>query len=178
MAHSTPGEAVLRHQKRFWGEFKAFVAKGNVISLAVGVVLGGAFQQIVNALVNSVILPIVGFFIKKIDFAQAHWDLTSAFGLGDRYNTLEEAQAAGHVVVGYGALLTAVMNFFVIAFVVFMLVRSLNRAGKLGKRLRPKRENAPTPPVTKKCPYCISEIPVKATRCAFCTSALQEQEGA
>ncbi|MDR3314143.1 MAG: large conductance mechanosensitive channel protein MscL [Oscillospiraceae bacterium] len=175
-----PAQLVLKKQKHFWNEFKTFITKGNVINLAVGVVLGGAFQAIVNSAVNDVILPLVGWFTKGVDFAKSYLDLTRLFGPDAPLLTLEEAKAKGHVIVSYGNLITVVINFFVIALVVFILVRSLTSVGGVGKRIRRYGRNsapepAAPPPTTQKCPYCLSEIPLAATRCAFCTSALPEQ---
>lgn len=166
------GEKAISRQKKFWKEFKEFITKGNVLNLAIGVVLGGAFQAIVNSAVNDVIMPVIGIFTRGVDFTQRFWDLTAMWQRTEQADSIARAMELKHVVLTYGNLITAVINFFIIALVIFLLVRSVTNVGKL----RPKKEEAPAPPTTKKCPYCISEIPIKATRCAFCTSELPEEE--
>lgn len=137
--------------KNFFDEFKKFVARGNVMDMAVGIIIGGAFTTIVNALVNDIINPLLGLF-GGMNFDRLEWNIT------------------GDVILYYGKFITAIINFLVMALVVFILVRIINKAGdKLSKK-----DNTPAAPTTKKCPYCKSEIAIDATRCPHCTSQLDE----
>ena len=166
--------------KKFGTEFKEFITKGNVISLAIGVILGGAFQAVINSAVNDVFLPIIGIFTKGIDFSKAFLDLTYLRNPGlDPIATAKAAQDAGHVVVSYGTLITAAINFLIIGLVVFCIVKSINSVGDVGKKVRRKKSAPEEPkpaPTTKECPFCRSEIAIKATRCPHCTSQLPEEE--
>ncbi len=148
-----------------WEEFKKFAAKGNVLDLAVGVIIGGAFGKIVTSLVNDLIMPVVSGLTGKIDLTSMFYALD-----GVRYNTLEEAKAAGAVVISYGNFLTAVVDFFIIAFALFVLVKQINKLSSL--KTVDEGPKAPAPPTTKTCPFCQSKISVKATRCPHCTSHL------
>ncbi|MCL2532376.1 MAG: large conductance mechanosensitive channel protein MscL [Oscillospiraceae bacterium] len=153
--------------KKFGREFKEFMVRGNAIMLAVGVVIGGAFQGIVNSLVNDILMPLIGLFTAGADFSELSFRL-GAFRAG------EDA----YVTVTYGTLITAIINFLIIGFVIFLLVKFINSADCAVKKAcrRGKTEAAPAPPTTKKCPFCISEIPITATRCAHCTSQLPQEE--
>lgn len=133
--------------KKFLQEFKTFAMRGNVLDMAVGVVIGGAFTAIINSVVNDLINPLIGL-IFNADF--------SGVGL-----------TIGDVTIGFGAFISAVINFIIVAFVLFCILKAVNAASKLKKK-----EEAPAAPTTKKCPYCLSEIPIEATRCAHCTSML------
>ena len=140
--------------KKFIEEFKAFISRGNVMDMAVGIIIGGAFTAIVTSLVNDIINPILGVFGGK-DFSQ--------------YNIPLNGEAA----INYGNFIAAILNFLIMAFIVFMIMKVMNGfAAKMTKPEEPKKEEAPT---TKKCPYCLSEIPIAATRCAHCTSMLEEK---
>ncbi|MCR4595170.1 MAG: large conductance mechanosensitive channel protein MscL [Lachnospiraceae bacterium] len=132
--------------KSFFGEFKKFILRGNVIDLAVGVIIGAAFQAIVTSLVDDIISPLIGLI--------ANTDLSAMVA------------TVGDVEIRWGAFITAIINFIIMAFVIFLIVKGINKAAELGKK---KEEEAPA---TKKCPYCKSEIPVEATRCPHCTSEL------
>ena len=132
--------------KSFFGEFKKFILRGNVIDLAVGVIIGAAFQAIVTSLVDDIISPLIGLI--------ANTDLSAMVA------------TVGDVEIRWGAFITAIINFIIMAFVIFLIVKAINKAAELGKK---KEEEEPT---TKKCPYCKSEIPVEATRCPHCTSEL------
>ena len=166
--------------KKFGKEFREFITKGNVLSLAIGVIIGGAFQAVVNSAVNDVFLPIIGVFTKGVDFSKAFLDLTYMRNPGlDPLSTAKAAQDAGHVVVSYGTLITAVINFMIIGLVVFCIVKSISSVGDAGKKVTCKKKNAPEEPkpepTTKECPFCYSEISIKATRCPNCTSELPEE---
>ncbi len=144
-------------------EFKEFAIKGNMIDMAVGVIIGTAFSGLVTQLVNSVIMPLLSIFTGKLDFSQLFISMD-----GQHYATLADAEAAGASVVAYGSFISEVINFIIMAFVVFLFVKLINKL-RTGK----KEEAAPPAPTTKICPYCLSEIPIAATRCAHCTSLLK-----
>lgn len=150
--------------KGFVNEFKTFIMRGNVIDLAVGVIIGGAFQAIVNSLVKDIITPLISLITGGLDFSNLFIQLNGA----EKYATVADATNAGVAVLAYGSFITAVINFLIMAFVIFCLVKFLN---KLSAPLM-KKEEAPAAPTTKKCPYCQSEIDINATRCPHCTSEL------
>jgi large conductance mechanosensitive channel len=146
-----------------WTEFKDFVARGNVVDLAVAVVIGAAFGKIVSSLVEGVLMPPIGRLLGKVDFSSLFYVLDHAKGVPA---SLADAKAKGVPVIAYGAFINDVINFLIIAFVVFLLVKMVNRARGVGR--------APaTAPTTKECPYCLSTIPIKAIRCAHCTIDLK-----
>ncbi len=150
--------------KGFFGEFKKFIMRGNVIDLAVGVIVGGAFQSIVKSLVDDVVMPVISLATKGINFA----DLFIALD-GNEYATLAAAQEAGAATLNYGNFISAILNFLIMAFVVFLLVKGINTIADKSKK---KEEEAPAAPTTKECPYCKSEIAIGATKCPNCTSDL------
>ena len=145
-------------------EFKAFAMRGNVIDLAVGIIIGGAFGTIVKSLVDDVIMPPIGLALGNVDFADLFMLLKAGAKSPPPYATLAEAQAAGAVTVNYGVFVNAVITFLIVAFSVFLLVRAANR-------LQPQQ--VPVAPTTKECPYCRMAVPVAATRCPHCTSELR-----
>lgn len=149
----------------FIAEFKEFIMRGNVVDLAVGVIIGGAFQKIVTSLVNDVIMPLISFITGGIDFS--NWFLSLD---GKNFATLAQAQEAGAATLNYGVFLTNVLNFLIMAFVIFVMIKGLNR---LARKKEEKKEEAEEPK-TKVCPYCQSEISVKASRCPNCTSELEK----
>ncbi len=140
-------------------EFKEFAMKGNVVDLAVGVIIGGAFGKIVTSLVNDIIMPLVGLLLGKVDFS----NLFIAFGDGT-FKTLEEAKEAGVATLNYGLFINSIIDFLIISFSIFIVVKQVNRFAK-------KKEKA-APVTTKKCTYCYSDIHIDATRCPHCTSSL------
>ena len=148
----------------FFGEFKKFIMRGNVIDLAVGVIVGGAYQAIVKSLVDDVVMPVISLATKGINFA----DLFIALD-GGEYATLAAAQEAGAATLNYGNFISAVLNFLITAFVVFLLVKGINT---IAEKTKKKEEEVPAAPTTKECPYCKSEIAVGATKCPNCTSDL------
>ncbi len=148
----------------FFGEFKKFIMRGNVIDLAVGVIVGGAFQAIVKSLVDDVVMPVISLATKGINFA----DLFIALD-GNDYATLAAAQEAGAATLNYGNFISAILNFLIMAFVVFLLVKGINTVAEKSKK---KEEEASAEPTTKECPYCKSEIAIGATKCPNCTSDL------
>ena len=141
-------------------EFKKFALRGNMIDLAVGMIIGSAFTSIVNSLVNDMIMPVVSIFTGKVDFT--NWFIALD---GGSYATLEAAQEAGAATFNYGSFISNVINFVIMAFVVFMFVRVMNKI---------KKKEEPAAPTTKKCPFCKSEISIEATKCPHCTSELSE----
>lgn len=146
----------------FIAEFKKFIMRGNVLDLAVGVVIGGAFGKITGSLVADVLMPPIGLIAGKIDFSNLFLNL----GEGE-YATLKAAKEAGAPTINYGVFLTTLIDFLIIAFAVFLLVKAVN------KLMEKKEEPKPAgPPTTKECQFCCSTIPIKATKCMHCTSAL------
>ncbi|HOJ01167.1 MAG TPA: large conductance mechanosensitive channel protein MscL [Anaerolineaceae bacterium] len=140
-------------------EFKEFIQRGNVIDLAVGVIMGGTFGKIISSLVNDIIMPPIGLLFGKIDFSNLFVTLH-----GGSYKTLQEARNAGAVTINYGVFLNQVVEFLIVAVSLFIVIRQLNRLSKA--------KPAPAEPTTKPCPYCFTEIPIQATRCPHCTSEL------
>ena len=150
-----------------WKELKAFILRGNVIDLAVGVIMGGAFNVVVKSLVNDVIMPFIGLLLGQVDFVNLFLMLKKGDPVGP-YATLADAQAAGAVVVSYGVFINSVVTLLLTGVAVFFVVRAINRLQ------RPKPKPAPpAEPTTKECPFCMSTIPIKATRCPNCTSQLE-----
>ena len=145
-------------------EFKEFAMRGNVIDMAVGIIIGGAFGTIVKSLVNDVIMPPIGLLLGGVDFSDLFITLKEGSVAGP-YATLASAQSAGAVTVSYGLFINAVISFLIVAFAVFLLIRGLNR-------MKREEEAPPAAPSDKECPHCLSRIPLKATRCAHCTSEL------
>ena len=143
--------------KKFLEEFKAFALKGNMIDLAVGMIIGSAFTSIVNSLVNDIFMPVLSIFTGKIDFSNMFIALD-----GNKYPTLAAAN-------DYGSFITQAINFLLMAFVVFMVIKAINKLEKIGKA-----SEAPKAPTEKECPYCKSMIPIKAVRCPHCTSELEK----
>ncbi len=147
------------------GDFKKFIQRGNVMDMAVGVVIGGAFSSIVSSLVSDIITPIIGLFTKGVDFTSLFIALD-----GNHYATLQEAIDAQAAVLTYGQFISKVIDFFIIALVIFFMLKGLTK-------LKKQEEPTPAPaPTTKKCPYCQTDIPLEATRCPHCTSVLEEPE--
>jgi len=146
-------------------EFKEFAMRGNVVDMAVGIIIGAAFGTIVKSLVDDVIMPPIGLLLGGVDFAN-FFILLKAGSPGGPYASLAGAQAAGAVTINYGVFINTVVSFLIVAFVIFLLVRSINR-------LKRQEEAPPAAPTTKECPYCLSTIPIKATRCPQCTSELE-----
>ncbi len=156
--------------KGFINEFKTFIMRGNVIDLAVGVIIGGAFQAIVNSLVNDVVSPVISLATKGINFADKFLVLTTD---EVAFQTVEAAKEAGYATLNYGSFITAVINFLIMATVIFLLVKGINKVSSIGKK-----EEAPAAPTTKACPFCKSEISLEAVKCPNCTSELPEEEAA
>lgn len=143
-------------------EYKKFAIKGNAMDLAVGVVIGSAFSNIVNTIVNTTITPLIGLITNKVDFSTLFISLS-----GENYSTLEEAKKAGALTFNYGELLNSILNFFIVSLVLFIIIRLINHS-----KIKEEKEKAKIK-TTKECPYCLSSIPIKATKCAFCTSEIK-----
>lgn len=144
-------------------EFKAFALKGNVMDLAIGVVIGGAFGKIVTSLVNDIIMPLVGLLLGKVDFSNLF------ITLGDgKFKTLADAKAAGVATLNYGLFLNALLDFVIISFSIFIVIKQLNR---VTKRLE-KEKTEPAAPAKRQCPFCFMEVHQDATKCPHCTSSL------
>ena len=148
-------------------EFKKFAVRGNVLDLAVGVIIGAAFGAIVKSLVDDIIMPPIGMLIGNVDFSQLFWVLKEGAAVTGPYLTIDAARKAGAVTLNFGLFFNAIISFVLVACSVFMLVRTLNR-------LRGKGEVPPPAPPTKTCGYCKSAIDPAATRCPHCTSTLDE----
>jgi large conductance mechanosensitive channel len=140
-------------------EFKKFAMRGNVMDMAIGIILGTAFGKIVSSFVKDVLMPPIGLLLGDMDFSNLFYNLSGA-----EYETLAAAQEAGAATINYGIFFNFVLDFLIVAFAIFLVVRQMNK-------LKKKEEPAPPPP-TKKCPECLSAIPVEAKRCAFCTSSV------
>jgi large conductance mechanosensitive channel len=146
-----------------WNDFKAFIMRGNVLDLAVGVIIGAAFGTVVKSLVDDVIMPPIGLAIGGVDFSNMFVVLKEGATAAGPYASLAEAKAAGAVTMNYGAFINTIITFLIIALAVFMLVRVVTRL---------HRQPAPPPPDTKSCPQCATAIPLAAKRCPNCTSQL------
>lgn len=139
-------------------EFKAFIMRGNVLDMAVGIIIGAAFGKIVTSFVSDILTPVIGLGLGKVDFSNLFIALN-----GEVYKTLDEAKKAGVATLNYGVFLNVVIDFLIVAFAIFMIVRVANKA---------KKAEAPGPVTTKECPECLSTIPLKARKCAHCGSGV------
>ena len=147
-----------------WKEFREFAMRGNVVDLAIGVVIGAAFGKIVTSLVGDIVMPPLGLVLARVDFNNLFINLS-----GTHYASLAEAKAAGAPTINYGAFITNIIDFLIVAFVIFLVVRGINRL---------RREPAPPTPTTRTCPYCVTTIPLTATRCPACTSEIEATRAA
>jgi large conductance mechanosensitive channel len=145
-------------------EFKEFAMRGNVVDMAVGIIIGAAFGTIVKSLVSDVIMPPIGLLLGNVDFTNLFAVLREGSAAGP-YASLADAQKVGAVTLNYGVFVNTIISFLIVAFAVFLLIRQINRLKREG-------ETPPPEPTTKDCPYCLSSIPIKATRCPHCTSEL------
>ena len=142
-------------------EFKEFAMRGNVVDLAVGVIIGGAFGKIVSSFVEDILMPPIGLLMGNVDFSNLFITLR-----GEKYNTLAAAQEAGAVTINYGIFINGIIDFIIVAFAIFILIKQINKLEK-------KEESVDKEPTTKTCPFCQTEIAIKATRCPACTSDLK-----
>jgi large conductance mechanosensitive channel len=144
--------------KEMLKEFKEFAMRGNVLDMAIGVIIGAAFGKIITSVVNDIVMPPIGLLLGKVDFSNLFVNLSEK-----QYATLAEAKAAGAATLNYGLFLNTIIDFIIVALVIFMLIKQVNRMKR-----RPLEK-----PTTKECQYCLSSIPIKATRCPHCTSELK-----
>jgi large conductance mechanosensitive channel len=149
---------VAKKGEAMFKEFKEFVMRGNVLDLAIGIIIGAAFGKIITSFVSDILMPPIGLLLGKVDFTNLYINLS-----GVHYDTLKAAKEAGAATINYGVFLGAVIDFLIVAFVIFLVIKQINR-------LTRKKEAAPT---NQDCPYCLSSIPIKATRCPNCTSDLK-----
>jgi len=145
-------------------EFKTFAMRGNVVDMAVGIIIGAAFGAIVKSLVDDVIMPPIGMLLGNVDFSNLFVVLKEGAAAAAPYASLADAKKAGAVTVNYGVFINSVISFLIVAFAVFILIRNINRL---------KQEEPAAAPTSKECPFCASSIPLKATRCPHCTSELK-----
>ena len=150
-------------------EFKEFAMRGNVVDMAVGIIIGAAFGTIVKSLVADIIMPPIGLLLGNVDFSNLFVVLKQGTVTGP-YAALADAQTAGAVTINYGQFANTVISFIIVAFSVFLLIRGINK-------LKRQEEAPPEEPTTKECPHCLSTIPIKATRCGHCTSELSAESG-
>ena len=156
--------------KNFINEFKKFAMRGNVIDMAVGIIIGAAFGKIVDSLVKDVIMPPLGLLLGKVDFTNLYIILKEGLPVGP-YSSLDLAQKAGAITINYGAFINTIISFTIVAFAVFLLIKALNKVQEQIEKTNAAEEKAE--PTTKECPYCFSTINIKATRCPDCTSELK-----
>jgi large conductance mechanosensitive channel len=142
-------------------EFKEFVMKGNVLDMAVGIIIGAAFGKVVTSFVSDVLMPPIGLLLGKVDFSNLFINMS-----GKTFESLAEAKKAGAATLNYGLFLNTTIDFLIVGFAVFLMVKQVNRL---------QRQEPPATPVTRVCPFCFTDIPVKATRCPHCTSTLAEK---
>lgn len=154
--------------KKILKEFQEFAIQGNMIDMAVGMIIGAAFKDLVNSLVSDLIMPVISLFTGKLDFSNLFISLN-----GVHYTTLQEATDAGAATINYGLFITEIINFLIMAFVIFMVVREINHVKK-ALAVKPEEPKAPAEPTEKECPYCLTKINIHATRCPHCTSELTE----
>ncbi len=148
-------------------EFKEFIMRGNVIDMAVGIIIGAAFGAIISSLVKDIIMPPIGLLLGNVDFANLYATIKNPTTPGD-YHTAAEVVANGGVTINYGNFINYVITFLIVAFVIFLMIRAINRMRRAAEK--PKEAAAVT---TKDCPFCLSAVPIKATRCPHCTSELK-----
>ena len=149
-------------------QFRDFIMRGNVLDLAVAVIIGGAFGKIVTSLVNDIIMPPIGLLLGSVDFSNLFWVMKGTVPAGT--SLAEAGKIAGVVTLNYGIFVTNIINFLIVAFVIFLLVRASNQ---MSAKLKKPAPAAPVAPTTKECPYCVSTISIKAKRCPNCTSELK-----
>lgn len=151
-------------------DFRDFIMRGNVLDMAVGIIIGAAFGTLVTSIVKDIIMPPIGLVLGNVDFTNLFAVLKAGTTPGP-YSSLANAQAAGAVTVNYGLFINTIVSFLIVALVLFFLIRAFVHART---RLEPKKA-APVAPTTRECPYCLSQVPVKASKCAYCTSELAPQ---
>lgn len=146
-------------------EFKEFAMRGNVVDMAVGIIIGAAFGTIISSFVSDIIMPPIGLLLSNVDFSTLFFVLKEGKVAGP-YASFAAAKTAGAVTINYGVFVNTIINFIIVAFAVFLLIRNINK-------LQRQKETPSAMPTTKECPYCLSVVPMKAIRCAHCTSELK-----
>ncbi len=154
-------------KKGLVAEFKEFIMRGNVLDMAVGVIIGGAFGSIVSSVVDDILMPLITVITGGINFD--NWFISLD---GNKYATLAAATEAGASTLNYGVFITKVINFLIVALCIFLMIKAFNKAANLAKK---EEEAAPEAPTTKTCPFCKNEIPLEAVRCGFCTSVVDPE---
>ena len=154
--------------KKNLDEFKTFAMRGNVVDMAVGIIIGAAFGKIVDSMVKDIVMPPLGFLMGKVDFTNLYWTLPTSLVDGEipHYPSLEAAQAAGAVTINYGLFINTIISFILVAFAVFILIKGINKL----KDAAAKKEESEEAATTKQCPRCFSTIDIKATKCPLCTA--------
>jgi len=160
---------MLERLKRYGEEFKTFAMRGNVIDMAVGIIIGAAFGKIVDSLVKDIIMPPLGWMLGRVDFSKLFLVMPDAHGKFIHYNSLDAAQAAGAVTINYGLFINTIISFLIVAFAVFLLIKGINKLATLKAKKCADEEIAKT----KECPYCYSIIDIRATKCPNCTSEVK-----
>jgi large conductance mechanosensitive channel len=155
----------MGREEKMLKDFKEFAMRGNVVDMAVGIIIGAAFGTIVKSLVADVIMPPIGLLLGNVDFSNLFIVLKEGATAGP-FATIAEAQKAGAVTINYGVFINTIISFIIVAFAVFLVIRAINK-------LKREEEAPPEEPTTKECPHCLSEIAIMATRCAYCTSELE-----
>lgn len=155
--------------KRYGEEFKTFAMRGNVIDMAVGIIIGAAFGKIVDSLVKDIIMPPLGWLLGRVDFSKLYIVLPDYNGKFIHYKSLEAAQSAGAVTINYGLFINTIISFLIVAFAVFLLIKGINKLQKINSKTECEKESV----TTKECPFCCSTIDIRATKCPHCTSKLE-----
>ncbi len=158
---------MLKRLKKYADEFKTFAMRGNVIDMAVGIIIGAAFGKIVDSLVKDIIMPPLGWILGKVDFSKLYFVLPDYNGKWVHYPSLDAAQAAGAVTINYGVFINTLISFVIVSFAVFLLIKMINKL-----RADKKTDDAAAALATKECPYCFTTIDARATKCPNCTSTL------
>ncbi|MBN1428063.1 MAG: large-conductance mechanosensitive channel protein MscL [Anaerolineae bacterium] len=150
-------------------EFRDFIMRGNVIDMAVGIIIGASFGSIINSLVNDIIMPPIGLLMGKVDFSNRYILLQEGSSTAAPYASLADAQSAGAVTLNYGLFINTIISFLIVGLAVFLLIKAVNR-------LHTQKPAEPAAPTTRECPFCFTDISINATRCPNCTSEIKKQK--
>ncbi len=167
LAHMAAGEALYQRGGPMLKEFKEFAMRGNVLDMAVGIVIGASFGRIIGSFVDDILMPPIGLLLGRVDFANLFLNLS-----GQRYETLTAAKEAGAATLNYGVFFNTVINFLIVAFAIFLLIRQVNRFKRAQEASFGSAQDKPAPTM-RECPYCLLAVPLKARKCGHCTSQLQ-----
>ena len=160
---------MIERLKRYGEEFKTFAMRGNVIDMAVGIIIGAAFGKIVDSLVKDIIMPPLGWVLGRVDFSKLYLVMPNYQGKFIHYKSIEDAHAAGAVTINYGLFINTLISFLIVAFAVFLLIKSINKLTCINAKKTKDNETE----TTKQCPYCFSTIDIRATKCPNCTSEIK-----